>query len=87
MTHGARGVEITNAQATALNFLAHRICGVAEDLRRRTVSLSGRQQRRCSGANGFRAFARFPSSRMPRSRAVQNLVVDSSGQFSSSEGP
>ena len=87
MTRGAGGVEMTHTQATALNFLAHRICGVAEDLRCQTVSPSGRQQRRCSGANGFRAFAGFLSSRMPRSRTVQNPAIDSSGQFSSSEGP
>lgn len=78
---------MTHAQATDLNFLAHRICGVAEDLRCRTVSLSGRQRRRGSGANECRAFAWFLSSWMRRSRAVQNLAIDSGGQFSSSEGP
>jgi hypothetical protein len=78
---------MTHAQATALNLLAHRVCGVAEDLRYRTVSLFGRQQRRCSEANGLGAFAWFLSSWMRRSPAVQNLGVDSSGQFSSSEGP
>lgn len=78
---------MTHAQATALNFLAHRICGVAEDLGYRTVSLSGRHHRNCSGANRFRGFAGFLSSRMRRSRAVQNLAIDSGGEFSSSEGP
>lgn len=78
---------MTHAQATDLNFLAHRMRGVAEDLRCRTVSLSGRHHRRGSGANGFRAFAWFLSSWMRRSRAVQNLAIDSGGQFSLSEGP
>ena len=87
MTHGAWGVEMARTQATALNFLAHRIGGVEEDLRCRTVSLPGRQQRRCSEANGLGAFAWFLSSWMRRSRAVQNLAIDSGGQFSLVEGP
>lgn len=87
MTHGAWGVEMARTQATALNFLAHRIGGVEEDLRCRTVSLSGRHYRRGLGPNGCRAFAWFLSSWMRRSRAVQNLAIDSGGQFSLVEGP